>query len=121
MIEVVRRMKKYKRIAFFFLILCLTVPISCSFEDVKAISVAKRNAIIAAREYPDAKGARVIAVKRIKKSDDAEKFLKKRGWYSSIGRAYPGDIMVVVRVYYRGEFFGNISVYMCDPGGRVRR
>ncbi len=114
-------MKRYKRIVSFFLILCLTVPISCSFEDVKAISIAKRNAIAAAREYADAKGARVIAVKRIKKSDDAEKFLKKRGWYLPIGRTHPGDIMVVVRVYYRGEFFGNISVYMCDPGGRIRR
>ncbi len=111
----------YNRIVFFFLIFCLTVPISCSVEDVKAISVAKRNAIAAAREYPNAKGARVIAVKRIKKSNDAEKFLKKRGWYCSVGRVHAGDIMVVLRVYYRGEFFGYISVYICDPSGRVRR
>ncbi|MDI6780649.1 MAG: hypothetical protein QME49_00840 [bacterium] len=114
-------MIKYKRIVFFLLIFCLTVPISCSLEDTKAISVAKRNAVNAAREYPDAKGAMVIAVKKIKKSDDAEKFLKKRGWYCPVGRVHSGDIMVVVRVYCRGEFFGDISVYICDPSGRVRR
>ncbi|MFH1861137.1 MAG: hypothetical protein ABH870_09075 [bacterium] len=114
-------MIRYNRIVFFFLIFCLIIPVSCSLEDVKAITVAKRNAINAAKEYPNAKSAKVVAVKRMKKSDDADKFLKRRGWYCSVGRAHSGDIMVVVRVYCRGYFFVNLSVYMCDQHGRIRR
>ncbi|MFH1962567.1 MAG: hypothetical protein ABIJ30_06800 [bacterium] len=114
-------MIRYNRIVFFFLIFCLIISASCSLENTKAIIVAKRNAIAAAKEYPNAKSAKVVAVKRIKKSDDAEKFLKKRGWYYSVGRVHSGDIMVVVRVYCRGDFFGNITIYVCDPSGRIRR
>ncbi|MFH1096722.1 MAG: hypothetical protein ABH886_10150 [Candidatus Desantisbacteria bacterium] len=109
------------RIVLFFLILCLIIPAGCNLEDVKAISVAKRNAINAAREHPDAKSARVIAVKRIKKSEDAQKFLKNRGWFYPVGSVHSGDILVVVKVSFRGEFFGTIVVYVCDAGGRVRR
>ncbi|OIP43747.1 hypothetical protein AUJ95_00170 [Candidatus Desantisbacteria bacterium CG2_30_40_21] len=114
-------MKTCHRIVLFFLILCLLIPTSCSLEDAKVIIVAKRNAVNAAREHPDAKSARVIAVKRIKKSTDAQKFLKNKGWYYPVGRVHPGDIMVVVKVCFRGEFFGSIVVYVCDAGGRVRR
>jgi hypothetical protein len=88
---------------------------------MKAVNRAKRNVIKAAKQHPDVKDVKILAIKKIKRPGDAEKFLKRRGWYYPIGRTQYGDIMVVARVYFRGEFFGTIMVYICDARGEIRR
>ncbi|MFH1896795.1 MAG: hypothetical protein ABH886_00900 [Candidatus Desantisbacteria bacterium] len=102
------------------LIILLAFFSACSQVESKQIFMAKKNVSNYARDLPGAKKHEIVAVKSVKDTEDARKFLKKNGVTSSIIRVNSGDIVLVVRIYYRLQWMGKNIIFVCDSRGKMK-
>ena len=102
------------------LIILLTFFSACSKVESKQIFRAKKNVSSYARDLPGVKKHEIIAVKCVKDSEDARKFLEKNGVTSNIIKVNSGDIVLIVRVFYRFQWMGKNIIFVCDSRGKAK-
>ncbi|MFH1098226.1 MAG: hypothetical protein V1749_12155 [Candidatus Desantisbacteria bacterium] len=102
------------------LIILLAFFSACSQVESRQIFRAKKNVSSYARDLPGVKKHEIIAVKCVKDSEDARKFLERNGVTSSIIRVNSGDIVLVVRIYYRLQWMGKNIIFVCDSRGKMK-
>ena len=103
------------------LIILLVFFSACSQQiESKQIFRAKKNVSSYARDLPGVKKHEIVAVKSVRDTEDARKFLERNGVTSSIIRVNSGDIVLVVRVFYRLQWMGKNIVFVCDSRGKMK-
>ncbi|MBU0701977.1 hypothetical protein KKE26_11935 [bacterium] len=98
----------------------LAFCIGCSQVESRSIFMAKKNASEYARNIPGVKKHKIIAVKTVKNFKEATKFLERNGVTSSIIEVNNGDIVLIVRLYYRLQWMGKNIVFVCDSRGKLK-
>ncbi len=102
------------------LIILLVFSSACSKVESKQIFRAKKNVSNYARDLSGVKKHEIVAVKSVKDTEDARKFLEKNGVTSSIIRVNSGDIVLIVRVFYRLQWMGKNIIFVCDSRGKMK-